>query len=304
MLNEYLYQLRKELELLNVKDAAEITEYFAEIIDDRIDNGEDLESVLEKLGDPKTVAEGFKAEHTETATATDDKETVEMEFADVRKIDIDSVSYSYEFLPSDDGMFRIRYEKDKISSLSVSYKHGKVEIEQDYPEFNLGNILQRWINRAKNGFSTPYQAWIYLPADPVADLEIDTVSGNLVFKDVVLGETEINSVSGRIEMDETQLDSLDCDCVSGKMQMNDVSIKDALESECISGNIAIDRIRCGKIDIESVSGSIDISILGRREDTRVRVSSIRSSESYDGNGSSSLKIQTVSGKIRYDFLGD
>ena len=304
MLNDYLYQLRKELELLKVKDAAEITEYFAEIIDDRVDNGEDLESVLEKLGDPKTVAEGFKTERTETAAATDEKETVEMEFADVRKIDIDSVSYSYEFLPSDNGMFRIRYEKDSISSLNISYKHGKVEIEQDYPEFNLGNILQRWINRSKNGFSTPYQAWIYVPGDPVADLEIDNVSGSLDFRNVVLGESEINSVSGKIEMDETQLDSLDCDCVSGKMQMNDVSIKDALESECISGNIAIDRISCSKINIESVSGSIDIAILGRREDTRIRVSSLRSSESYDGNGGSSLKIETVSGKIRYEFLGD
>ena len=304
MLNEYLNELRKQLELRKVADAAEITAYFAEIIEDRTDNGEDLETVLEKLGDPKTVAEGFGAERIETVTSSDDKETVEMEFADVKKIDIDSVSYCYEFLPSNDGMFRIRYEKDSVSSLDVSYKHGKVEIEQDYPEFNLGSILQRWINRSKNGFTSPYQAWIYVPGDPVADLEIDNVSGSLDFRNVVLGETEINSVSGKIEMDETQLDSLDCDCVSGKMQMNDVSIKDALESECISGNITIDRIRCSEISIESVSGSIDISILGRKEDAKVRVSSVRSSESYNGNGDSSLKLETVSGKIRYEFLGD
>ena len=304
MLNEYLYQLRKELELQNVKDAAEITEYFAEIIDDRIDNGEDLETVLEKLGDPKTVADGFKAERVETVTSTDEKEIIEMEFADVRKIDINSVSFCYEFLPSDNGMFRIRYEKDNISSLNVSYKHGKVKIDQDYPEFNLGNILQRWINRSKNGFSSPYQAWIYLPNDPVADMEIDTVSGGLVFKNVVLGETEINSVSGKVEMDTVELDSMDSDCVSGRMQMNDVDIKDSLESECISGNIVIDRIRCRKINIESVSANVDISILGRKEDAKVRISSLRSNESYDGNGNTSLKIEAVSGKIHYVFLGE
>ncbi|MBO4919739.1 MAG: DUF4097 family beta strand repeat protein [Erysipelotrichaceae bacterium] len=304
MLNEYLNELRKQLELRKVADAGDITAYFAEIIEDRIDSGEDLETILEKLGDPGTVADGFGEKQIGSMSSADEKEIVEMEFAEVGKIDIDTVSYCYEFLPSSDGMFHIRYEKDSVSSLNVSYKHGKVEIEQDYPEFNLGNILQRWINRSKNGFSSPYQAWIYLPADPIADLEIDTVSGNLIFKDVVLGETEINSVSGRVEMDTVELSSLDSDCVSGRMQMNDVDIRDSLECECISGNIAIDRIRCRKISVESVSANVDVSILGRKEDARVRISSLRSSESYDGNGNSSLKIDTVSGKVRYEFLGE
>ena len=42
MLNEYLDKLKRQLTLLKVADAEEITDYFAEIIEDRIDNGEDL----------------------------------------------------------------------------------------------------------------------------------------------------------------------------------------------------------------------------------------------------------------------
>lgn len=304
MLNEYLDKLKRQLMLLKVADAEEITDYFAEIIEDRIDNGEDLESVLEKLGDPETVARGFMAEGMETKDAVYDKENVELEFYDIRKIDIDTVSYNYEFLPSADNVFRISYERDDATSLNVSCDHGKIEIEQDCSEFSLKSILKRWEDRSKNGFASSYQARVFLPQDSRTDLEIDNVSGNLTFGNIVLGDVEIDNVSGRIEMDMTEFESVECDSVSGRLQMNDVRISEELEIDTTSGNIAIDRIRCSEIDIDTVSANVDISIIGRKEDAKIDISRLASSESYKGRGGVSLSVSTVSGKVRYGFLGE
>lgn len=304
MLNEYLDKLKKQLTLLKVADAEEITDYFAEIIEDRIDNGEDLECVLEKLGDPQTVAEGFMTEGIEKNDAVYDKENVELEFYDIRKIDIDTVSYSYEFLPSADDTFRISYEKDDDSSLIVSCDHGRIEIGQKCSEFSLVNVLRRWADRSKNGFSSSYHARIFLPQSYATDLEIDNVSGNLTFRNVCLGDVEIDSVSGRIEMDMTEIESVECDSVSGRIEMSDVKIKEELEIDTTSGNVAIDRILCSEIDIDTVSANVDISILGRKEDADIDISGLSSGESYEGRGNISLSVSTVSGKVRYDFLGD
>ena len=304
MLNEYLDKLKRQLILLKVADSEEITDYFAEIIEDRIDNGEDLESVLEKLGDPETVARSFMTEGMETKDAVYDKENVELEFYDIRKIDIDTVSYSYEFLPSADGVFRVSYERDDTTSLNVSCDHGKIEIEQDCSEFTLGNILKRWADRSKNGFTLSYQARIFLPQDSRTDLEIDNVSGNLTFGNVAFGDVEIDNVSGRIEMDMTEFESVECDSVSGHIEMNDVRIDEELEIDTTSGNIAIDRIRCSEIDIDTVSANVDISIMGRKEDADIDIFRLSSGESYEGRGDISLSVSTVSGKVRYDFLGE
>ena len=62
MLNEYLNELEKKLEERNVSERSEIRAYFEEIIKDRLDNNEDLETILNELGDPDAIVDEFVKE--------------------------------------------------------------------------------------------------------------------------------------------------------------------------------------------------------------------------------------------------
>lgn len=303
MLNDYLQLLKQELESRNINDSDEILAYFEEMISDRLDNGENLEDILNKLGEPEIVAESFGKREEDTPTFKD-KETESLVFESVHSFDIETVSYSYSFLPSSDSLFHITYEKDESTSLNISVSHDRhgadIEIEQDFSEFNLGNVLLKWADR-KNKKVKNYQAWIYIPMEQKTDLEIDNVSGNLTFRNVSLADTEIDNVSGRITMESVTLRALECSSVSGSINMEDLKIEEDLEIDSTSGDIQAERILCEEIDINTVSADVDLTMIGSKQDFDIEISKLRSSESYEGDGDLSLSIHTISGKISYRF---
>ena len=308
MLNEYLEQLKEKLVQRNVKDSDEIVAYFEEMISDHLDNGEDLLDILNKLGDPEKVAESF-GESEESVPVFKDKETETLHYDSIHSIDIDTVSYSYEFLPSEDSAFHICYEKDESASLNISSSHSHhgidLQIEQDFSEFSLGTVLIRWADRKNRKTSgKAYLARIYVPFEQRMDLEIDNVSGDLSFKDIRLADVEIDNVSGRISMDTVAFQSLECNSVSGKVFMKNLNVEDDLEIDTTSAAVQADIICCEEIEINTVSADVDISVVGRKEDADIEISRLRSSESYEGEGDLSLSIHTISGKIHYSFTED
>ena len=68
--------------------------------------------------------------------------------------------------------------------------------------------------------------------------------------------------------------------------------------EEIEGLTVVDLLRRAGEDVTTVS------IMGRKEDADIDISRLSSSESYEGRGDISLSVSTVSGKVRYDFLGE
>jgi len=305
MLNDYLQLLKQELESRNINDSDEIIAYFEEMISDRLDNGENLEDILHKLGEPEIVAESFGKREEDTPSFKE-KETETLDFQSIHSLNIETVSYSYSFLPSADSLFHITYEKDESTSLNISASHNRhgedIEIEQDFSEFNLGNILLRWADRKnKKTRDIKYQAWISIPMQQKTDLEIDNVSGDLYFKDICLADTEIDNVSGRITMESVSFRSLECSSVSGTINMEDLKIEEDLEIDSTSGDIQAERILCEEIDINTVSADVDLTMIGSKQDFDIEISKLRSSESYEGDGDLSLSIHTISGKISYRF---
>ena len=60
--NEFLEALRSKLEALPEEDAARSLDYYAEMIDDRVEDGMTEEEAVAQLGDPNAIAEDIIAE--------------------------------------------------------------------------------------------------------------------------------------------------------------------------------------------------------------------------------------------------
>ena len=105
-------------------------------------------------------------------------------------------------------------------------------------------------------------------------------------------------------MEDVAIEELKCDTVSGSYAMSDSRIEDSLDLDSVSGAVRIENLNCREVGIETVSGSVYISLWGRMNDTDIDISGLFRSEKRDGDGDASLSVSSVSGRVEYHFLED
>lgn len=114
------------------------------------------------------------------------------------------------------------------------------------------------------------------------NIEISSVSSDLLVQDLILNEVEIENVSGEVKLSSLNSHILSVDNVSGKVVLSKVSSND-LSIDNISGNINSDELSLNKVDIETVSGDINLSVI---------------------NEPTEIDLETVSGGIILSFIDE
>lgn len=119
---------------------------------------------------------------------------------------------------------------------------------------------------------------VTVPADTdLADLELETISGNVGIQDIVCDTAQLSSISGRVKVQNVDARVLDLETASGKIDVDDATAK-RLEAETVSGNLDISGVfedvnsntisgrtqYTGSItiegSIESVSGDVSLTL--------------------------------------------
>ncbi|MBQ2509617.1 MAG: DUF4097 family beta strand repeat protein [Erysipelotrichaceae bacterium] len=300
MLNEYLTRLKNALHN-DIEERDEILNFVEEMINDRMENGESLEDILASLGEPEKVAESFTGTPAERPKQETQKDTLRhFEYRNIRKIDIESISFSYEFFPSDDDRFLLDIEAEGDPGITVDCHNGVLKIEQDPIEGDFRDMFRNW-SISRNLFNREVLVKLALPQDSRCSLEIDNVSGSLSLRDIALEKAEIDSVSGPLTLNNICLHTLNSEMVSGSLSLQNVTVEEKTTAEMVSGSLRTSALKCPKISLEAVSGSIDLQIDGRKEDYEIRIEKPFREEHIPGNGNCLLKIEGVSGRIRYGF---
>ena len=303
MLNNYLERLNKVLSVLEPEERNNIMDFVEEMINDRIEIGQSEQEILESLGEPEEFAKNFigneefkKIENK--ATQLIDKH---LEFENVQKLDIESISYSYVIQSTTGNKLTVDYEDSADSSLNITMRNGTLSIEQDpMNQFDFSNMFRKWSER-KNIFSSS-TVTISIPESYNCSLDIENVSGKIEINGIASGKTYIENVSGKITITNTFVEKLDCETVSGSIDISQFSSASTIDIESVSGSIKLQDINCDHITIESVSGSVNASILGNYEDYNIEIEGLFNNKTIDNNGHKSLNIETVSGSINYKFI--
>ncbi len=305
MLNEYLVDLAVELEKRGVSDVKDTVQYFEEMMTDRMENGETVEDIIASMGTPKDVVASLYGyqEEAETKEIPEDSLHV-MSFPDVRDIKIENVTYDIDFIPSDGGEVVLEYNDDKYCTLNVSFQHGKLKIGQEYAFKGITALfasLAKIFSDKDNNNAGRYKATISLPVDLKPDLDMETVSGDVALNGINIGDFDLDTVSGDVKLSGCSLNDCSLESVSGDFDIRDLTVAKKFDCDLVSGDIRLDRIACEKIDIDSVSGDVDILVDGARVDYDIKVSKVLKDISIKGNRRSCLKVDTVSGDVRFDF---
>ena len=303
MLNKYLESLNHELSGLDIEERNNIMDFVEEMINDRIEIGQNEQEILDSLGEPKEFAKNFigNEEFKKIENKIEPAINRHLKFADVRKLDIESISYSYLIQSTTDDQLTIDYEDIDDSSLNITMKNGTLKIEQDpMNQFDFSNMFRKWSER-KNIF-TAGTVTINIPENYNCDLDLENVSGKIEIDGVSLAKTYIENVSGKITINNIFVDKLDCETVSGSIDITQLSSASTIDIESVSGYIKLQDTNCDHITIESVSGSVNTSILGKYEDYNIEIEGLFNNKTINNNGHKSLNIETVSGSINYNFI--
>lgn len=307
MLNEYLNRLSELLDSLDTDERNSILDFMQEMIEDRTENGEALEDVLKAIGTPEKVAADFVSDRSDIRKEIviideeEDHQTEKhLEFTDVRKIEIDSVSYDYDFLPSADDRFTVDYTEGTYTTLNVRLSGSTLLIEQEFEDTDFSGIFRRWMNRNTRN-TEKVHATVYVPESSAVKLEIDNVNGRLSFNDVAFDNAEIDNVSGNVEFNNVLIQRLQSDDVNGAIRFNELKVAKRASFDMVNGSIRGQRFSCERIDVETVNGSVDLEIVGSPEDWDISIEGLLKNKTIRGNGNCRLHAETVNGSIDYRF---
>ena len=300
MLNEFLTRLNEELTVRHIEDREGIMDFIQEMINDRLDNGEELEDVLSALGDPADIARSFA---DDDVPETKERSIVQtqssrLEYDYLKDLDIENVSYNYEILPSAEDKVVLEYDESDESYLNIRYLDGRLSIEQEW-NYDLKNIFRKRKIVVNAGTQN---VRIYIPEGNEPDIDLENVSGKIDISDLTFRKMELEGVSGLMTLSNISCHSLECENVSGAIVIENVEADRYCTMETVSGRIEGNVVTSGKISAESVSGSIGMKVSGDMQDYDIEVSSLFNSKKTRGNGHSVLTIETVSGKVSYEFV--
>lgn len=298
MLNKYLSDLKALLIERNVEDVDDIIDYFNEMIDDRMENGEQLEDIINSLGDVTSIAENFgeapKKEVTRTVENTNETQT----FKDINKFKLECVFYDCQILPSNNNEVTIEYERTSSTYLNIKQKGDTLIVSQEFD-----NVFKGLFNIGVKINSKSLKATIYLPNN-LEEVKIENVSGDHTIKDNTFNKIRLENVSGDIKLDDINCNDIKLESVSGDILVNNLIVDNKTDMEIVSGDIIANNVRCSYIDLESVSGDITISVDGSEKDTNIHIEKLLSDTKTKVDSDKYLKAETVSGKIKYQFLND
>lgn len=146
---------------------------------------------------------------------------------------------------------------------------------------------------------------VLLPAGFAPALTVSTVSGDLKLEADTLDETKLKTTSGDISIPSLACRAFSAETVSGDLELGNLTA-DTFSVSTTSGDVDFDLAAApGGVHLSSVSGDMDGTLSGAREDYAVSVSTVSGDTGLasGGEGPIPLTASTVSGDIDVRFVG-
>lgn len=132
-----------------------------------------------------------------------------------------------------------------------------------------------------------------------SEVEVDCISASVSVSDLKINELEVDSVLGNVNITACEIGEAEIKSVSGKIKIADVD-SDFAEINSTSGEISFSG-NAQKIEIDNVSGNIDVSV--DNLPTEIEVKSTSGAVVFNPKGERNFKIKysTTSGKYKSDL---
>lgn len=195
---------------------------------------------------------GYSSKDTSSYTSTAQGETVTVDAAQVRSIEIDWVSGSITLQPGDVDAVTFSESETGDSRYAMVWKQSGSSLKIQFCRDTLSGLSTIQIPK-KDLIITVPRDW------QGTELDVDCASANLTVRDLTLREVDIDSASGECRFETCNVDSLDVDTASG-----DVTFSGTLkELDCDAASASVRAVLSNtpsRVDVDTASGDLDLTL--------------------------------------------
>ena len=302
---QFLSELSRRLDGLNGNDLYRTLEYYAEMIDDRVEDGMSEEAAVAALGDLEAIAR----EIMQDAPARESAKREESDEADEPERQVFTGELRRIRLDSRDADFVVRGEElpegtccvvENAQGMRWRMEDGALTVSDS--ENDGGHIRFDTVSGKGRGsfwFSADSEGGVRGLLNRIFSMHI--VQGRpvtVLVPEHVRCEMEIHSKSGDVQLENFALDgSVRADSFSGDLSAAHVSATGELAMKSTSGDVELSECRALRLTLKSTSG--DIQLRSVESETGTSAASVSGDVTVQGaNLVDELTCQTASGDVR------
>ncbi len=191
------------------------------------------------------------------------------------------------------------YKIDENTNLSIEFKN------------NLNWLVQF---SSFEDFNKDYYIELLIPKNCSSNLKINSTNGKVYISDILCDDIDVTNVNGQIQLENIKSNGdITLETVNSEIILENAKTND-LEVSNVNGKIDIYEVDAENIDVDSVNGEINLSLLGKIDDYTFDIEYVNGTSTitdenkkqlYDvqsfGNGKKEVNINTVNGKISIDI---
>lgn len=301
----FLSELSRRLDGLNGNDLYRTLEYYAEMIDDRVEDGMSEEAAVAALGDLEAIAR----EIMQDAPARESAKREESDEADEPERQVFTGELRRIRLDSRDADFVVRGEElpegtccvvENAQDMLCRMEDGALTVsdsENDGGHTRFDTVSGK--GRGSFRFSADSEGGVRGLLNRIFSMHI--VQGRpvtVLVPEHVRCEMEIHSKSGDVQLENFALDgSVRADSFSGDLSAAHVSATGELAMKSTSGDVELSECRALRLTLKSTSG--DIQLRSVESETGTSAASVSGDVTVQGaNLVDELTCQTASGDVR------
>lgn len=291
---EFLAALRAGLSGLSQEDLQRTLDFYAEIIDDCMEDGMTEAEAVVAVGPLDEILSHLRAESPTSPPNAPGPDSIPFphESAVVSQpfssLSVESSDYSVGLRKAPDGVCRVVYTRRIGTQCLVWAAQGVLTIQQQ--------DRRSWLERLRGGWRGG-EILVYLPDHVYQNLTIKSASGKVEVPDgFTLDTTSLHVVSSSVSCSAQVKKQLEVKTVSGSICLEGMGSPHLhLKVKSTSGRIQLQRMECDTLTAASTSGAI--SITASTAQTALCATNISGKVALTHCDAGSLELKTVSGQV-------
>ena len=272
--NEFLSKLNDRLYFLPKMEADNLLDYYKEIIEERLENGQSEAQAIESLGNIDDLVDqlidsyGLDRRHFDINLQ---EKSYTCSNPKIRRIDLENTKLNLEILPGDSQITFDYYSCD-LYDYSIRESGDTLKIAYVSKSGKISDWLKN--NEATIRLSLP---------KGLDSLDINNISGDIKIRDLDLREYLcISTISGNISADSLKAEKVIIDTIIGNLNL--------LKTDTI------------KLDIDNIEANVNLQLSEGKEDYHTEITGLLTSKDENKDSKRHVLVNTIVGKTRISYL--
>ncbi|MBR4290523.1 MAG: DUF4097 family beta strand repeat protein [Oscillospiraceae bacterium] len=250
MRNEYLTSLNQVLDFLDAETRQSTLAFYAELLDDREEEGMSEEDAVAAMEDVNIIAARMRQEQKNAIPKEDITNappvpcTITYGEKDLSSLTVSVLCRSVVLEASHNHELTLQYAESEAHPLTFTEENGRLTLTEDKPlntsgftlfGFNLSNVLDSLFRGAPQIDSTLY---IKVPCNMLLDLDIKTTNGRISAAQLTgMGKISLTSSNSSITLESLKCEELRAHTSNGRITLTNSCIAKSFVGKSSNGSI-------------------------------------------------------------------